>query len=262
MRKLFFANPHTTRISIETKPSNPWNVRAIKWQVASSVWPKAHIIVTADNPQQALIQPSYRRNCCHLHCCCCCSGSVGTVRQPFRDDVFENVRRLISMSRETQMPFSIGEVFFWGFFFWGGGGGIFFFWSSGPPVPWSPGPPVVRSSGPPVLWSPGPPVLLSSGPLVPWSSGPLVLWSSSSTSVLDNHNNNNNNNNTNSNSNNNNNNNKDNNQDNNQDNTNNNSNNHQPQPQQQQQQQQPSQHLQCIPCNECSASPQPPSSFF
>lgn len=83
MRKLFFANPHTTKLS------NPWNLRAIKWQVASSVWPKAHIIVTADNPQQALIQPSYRRNCCHLHCCCCCSGSVGTVRQPFRDDVFE-----------------------------------------------------------------------------------------------------------------------------------------------------------------------------
>ena len=68
------------------------------------------------------------------------------------------------------------EFFFWAFFC------FLVLWSPGPLVPWSSGPPVPWSSGPPVLWSPGPPVL--------WSSGPLVLWSSSSTSVLDNHNNN------------------------------------------------------------------------
>ena len=93
-----------------------------------------------------------------------------------------------------------GEVFFWGFFFFFFC--IFFFFgplvpwlrSPGPPVlwSWSPGPPVLWSPGPPVPWSPNPPVLWSPGSPVLLSSGPLVLWSSSSTSVLDNHNNNNN----------------------------------------------------------------------
>ena len=114
MRKLFFANPPFTTYNIpqngDRNESNESSKHtAIEWQVASSVWPKAHIIVTADNPQQALIQPSYSRNSYHRHCCscCCCSGSFGTVRN--RSEMTfpkKCVRRLISMSRETQMPCS------------------------------------------------------------------------------------------------------------------------------------------------------------